>query len=97
MDQDLCRIEPPQDCAFWAVSCRNDARQLYAVCNHDRDRKCGVYKYVWDGHGTPQYVNAGCVIDNLGKVFSGRLSITSDWLLAVSEDDKPMKIFSLGY
>ena len=96
MDQDLCRIEPPPGCEFRAVSCRNDARQLYAACN-DRDGKCGVYKYVWDGHGTPRYVNTGCVIDNLDGVSIGRLSITSDGLLAVCEYSKPVKIFSLEY
>ena len=97
MDQDLCRIEPPQGCEFKAVSYRNDARQLYAACYHVRDRKYGVYKYVWEGHGTPQYVNSGCVIDNLGWVEWGGLSVTSDGLLAVSGYLKPMKIFSLEY
>ena len=97
MDQDLCRIKPPQGCEFYAVSCRNDARQLYAACYHYGDEKGGVYKYVWEGHGTPQYVNTGCVIDNLGEVWLSGLSVTSDGLLAVSGYHKPLKIFSLEY
>ena len=98
MGQDLCRIKPPQGCVFEAVSYRNDARQLYAACYHYRDEKYGVYKYVWKGHGIPQYVNTGCVIDNLGWVNCGGLSVTSDGLLAVIETYyKPVKIFGLEY
>ena len=95
MDQDLCRIKPPQGCVFYAVSYRNDARQLYAACYHHRDEKGGVYKYMWESHGTPQYVNTGCVIDNLGDVQLQGLSVTSNGLLAVSQSS--VKIFSLEY
>ncbi len=97
LSQDLCMIQPPDGCKFSAVSYRDgDARQLYAVCEHVRDEKGHVYKYVWDGNGTPQYVNTGCVIENGGYLQSGGLSVTSDgWIAVSSLEPSSTKLYCL--
>ncbi|XP_072027905.1 uncharacterized protein [Amphiura filiformis] len=82
--QDMCSIKPPDGWAFQAVSYRNDARQLYVACYHKANGKGCVYKYTWEGNGTPEYHNTGCVIDDLGEVWDGQLSVTSGGALCVS-------------
>ncbi|XP_072027807.1 uncharacterized protein [Amphiura filiformis] len=98
MGQDLCRIKPPDGWRFKAVSYRNDARHLYAACYNVGDRKGRVFKYTWDGNGTPKYHNTGCVIDDVGAVqyYNKGLSVTSEGVFQLALSGLPhIKIFSL--
>ncbi|XP_072028352.1 uncharacterized protein [Amphiura filiformis] len=94
---DRCQIEPPDGCKFRAASFRDDARQVYVACYHEGDKKGYVYKYTWQGNDTPQYINAGCVIDDLGDVAFRGMAITDEGILAVSNSDGNTQIFSLVY
>ena len=95
IDRDVCKIKRPDDWRFRAVSYKNDVRQLCVACYHPNDVEGCVCVYTWDGNGTPQYVNTGCVIDALGWVGYRGLSISSDGLLAVSPSVGPIKVFNL--
>ena len=90
--QDLCRIKPPVGCQFASVCFRNTARGIYAAC--DKGLKGCVYRYKWDA-GKSQYVDKGCVIDDIGWVGHRCLSVTSDGLLPLPEFGNNVKVYSL--
>ncbi|XP_072029615.1 uncharacterized protein [Amphiura filiformis] len=89
VSQDLCRIQPPARCSIKCISCRNNGREVYAVCSQ-HDASSHVYKYTWTGVGKPEYINSGCIIDDLHvvRMFNMRLSVTSSGLLALKQDNK---------
>ncbi|XP_072027710.1 uncharacterized protein [Amphiura filiformis] len=95
--QDVWRVEIPDGCEFRAVSFRNNGREIYAACSQGGLYGEGrVYKYTWDGVGKPEYINSSCIIDGLGVVGGGNLSVTSDGFLAVGQwDDYNVRIYKL--
>ena len=98
-NRDRCLIEPPSGCKFRAISFRNNAKHVYIGCYHEGNRKGCVYKYTRDDKGdTPEYINDGCVIDNLpGDMAYRGMTVTDDGLLAVSITDDSTRIYSLEY
>ncbi len=82
--QEVCRVKPPPGLwEFRNVTCRSDGREIYAGCR--QGKKYCVYKYTWNGVGYPEYVISACILTNLGCLWNGRLSVTSDGLLAVEQ------------
>ncbi|XP_072027856.1 uncharacterized protein [Amphiura filiformis] len=92
--QDVWRVERPDGWEFQAVSFRNNGTEIYTACLDQGYSKGCVYKYTWNGVGKPEYINSGCIIDGLGFVGSGNLSVTSDGFLAVGQGRK-VRIYKL--
>ena len=79
MNQDLCKMKSSDTrWEFASVCFRSDATEIYAACGEG----C-VHRYKWNADKS-QYVNIGCVIDDIGKGRGVCLSVTSDGLLAFS-------------
>ena len=90
VSQTLSQIESPDGWEFLSVF--SEDTTIYVACyqdgNMEKEKGKGlIYKYTWNGQGTPNYTNVGYnVIDDFGfKVAHGCLSVTNDYLLAISE------------
>ena len=88
VNRDLVEISAPDGWEFASMSCRENAKEIFAACNQE-GKKSRVNKYVWDGgEGNSQFVNSGTVVDGLGHIGHMRLAVTSEGLLAVGRLSK---------